>query len=266
MSDLGHNHSENFFSSWHLMPEAVLPVLLAALAYWRISRARANALPRASHLTFYLGLLSVVAVTITPIGANATQLFWCHMIQHMVLMMVTGPLLVLGTVDLIRPPSQWRSQRLAAIWEYATNPWFTWFAYAALIIGVHFTQLHEILMGQIWVHRLVEIPAYLIVAYLFYFNILDRNNPKRRISPAIAIFMLFFMMVPETLTGFFIYASPHSLYQDMFTLNDQRLGGALMWSGSMIIDAIWLAIAVSDWLKDDERRSREIDEEIARGN
>ena len=45
----------------------------------------------------------------------------------------------------------------------------------------------------------------------------------------------------------------------------QRLGGALMWSGSMIIDAIWLAIAVSDWLKDDERRSREIDEEIARG-
>ena len=37
-----------------------------------------------------------------------------------------------------------------------------------------------------------------------------------------------------------------------------------MWSGSMIIDSIWLSIAVREWLKSEEKRSREIDEEIAR--
>mgnify|MGYP003342879572 FL=1 len=71
-------------------------------------------------------------------------------------------------------------------------------------------------------------------------------------------------MVPETLTGFFIYAAPNSLYGEMFTINDQRLGGSLMWAGSMIIDVIWISIAVSDWLKSEERKSKEIDEEIRR--
>ena len=70
------------------------------------------------------------------------------------------------------------------------------------------------------------------------------------------------MMVPETLTGFFIYVSPNSLYQGMFTLNDQRRGGSIMWSGGMIIDAVWIAFAVYHWIKSEERASVLIDEEI----
>ena len=50
----------------------------------------------------------------------------------------------------------------------------------------------------------------------------------------------------------------------MFTVNDQRLGGSLMWAGSMIIDVIWISLAVSDWLKSEERKSKAIDEEIRR--
>ena len=91
----------------------------------------------------------------------------------------------------------------------------------------------------------------------------DRDNPERRITPALAIFSLFFMMVPETLTGFFIYVSPTSLYGSMFTLDDQRRGGSLMWSGSMIIDVIWLSIAVNDWMKSEVAKSKIIDVEIA---
>ena len=71
------------------------------------------------------------------------------------------------------------------------------------------------------------------------------------------------MMIPETLTGFFIYVAPHSIYNGMFTLNDQRRGGSIMWSGGMIIDTVWMAFAVYHWIKSEERASIAIDREIA---
>jgi cytochrome c oxidase assembly factor CtaG len=70
-------------------------------------------------------------------------------------------------------------------------------------------------------------------------------------------------MVPETLTGFFIYVSHGSLYNDMYTLNDQRRGGSLMWSGAMIIDTVWMSFAVYHWIKSEERKAKVIDAEIA---
>ena len=50
----------------------------------------------------------------------------------------------------------------------------------------------------------------------------------------------------------------------MFTLNDQRRGGSIMWSGGMIIDAIWISFAVYHWIKSEERAAISIDAEIAR--
>jgi len=116
-------------------------------------------------------------------------------------------------------------------------------------------------MNNSWMHSYVEVPLYFLIAYCFYFSILERDGVARRMSPAIAIFSLFFMMVPETLTGFFIYVSPGSVYENMYTLNDQRRGGSLMWAGSMILDAIWISIAVSHWIKSEERKALEMDAE-----
>jgi cytochrome c oxidase assembly factor CtaG len=76
------------------------------------------------------------------------------------------------------------------------------------------------------------------------------------------------MMIPETMTGFFIYASRYLLYPFYGTvvrpfgpgpLTDQQLAGALMWSGSMLIDAVWVSVAVLEWLHTEERRSHRID-------
>ena len=251
---MSHHHGQDFWSAWQVPPILTIGLLLLALIYLFTARS----LTRREQVAFWLGLFSAFAVIITPIGALAQTYFWCHMIQHMVLMMLTGPLLVVGSVNLFKP------NPINPIWRFCTNPWVSWLLYAGLMIGVHFTGLHSLTMGSSLIHEVVEIPAYIIVAYLFYYNILDRDNPRRVLSPATAVLMLFFMMVPETLTGFFIYAAPESLYDNMFTLDDQRLGGALMWSGSMILDSIWLVIAVSDWFASEKEKSRIIDEEIAR--
>ena len=244
-----HHHSQGLWGSWQLAPEIVLPIALVGYLYLKFGQAELR-----QKAYFFGGLASILAVVVTPVGARAMDYFSLHMVQHITLMMISGPLLVLGTPATFVPKSQ--------IFKFLTAPVFSWVTYAALMIGVHLPGPHNFIMNNPWAHTYIEVPLYIALPYFFYFNLLDRNLTNRRISPALSVISLFLMMVPETLTGFFIYVSRGSLYNDMYTLNDQRRGGSLMWSGAMIIDTIWMSIAVYHWIKSEEKRSLEIDAEI----
>ena len=200
-----------------------------------------------------LGLALTLAVTVTPIGFRALEVFTYHMIQHITLLMVVGSLLVLATTQNLRDRLNRNS-----FFRALTNPWLSYFLYAAMMIGVHLPPVHLFIMHNSWAHFYIEVPLYIIVPYLFYFNILESNLTNRRLSTAMSVILLWLMMVPETLTGFFIYISHESAYENMYDLNDQRLGGTIMWSGGMIIDVIWIMLAVYHWWKSEELKSKSL--------
>ena len=249
------NGGADFWASWQVAPEITLLLILAEYLYLRAVLKDQRWATVRERRFFLAGLLSIAAVICTPIGVRAADLFWCHMVQHITLMMISGPLLVLGTPGAFRPKNQ--------LFQLLTHPLGSWIIYATLMIGVHLPTPHQFIINHTWAHTFLEIPLYIAIPYFFYFNLLDRNLIARRISPAISVISLFLMMVPETLTGFFIYVAPHSLYNRMFTLNDQRLGGSIMWSGGMIIDTVWMAFAVYHWIKSEERASIAVDRQIA---
>ena len=250
-----HHHNIAIWGSWQLAPEILLPLVLLTYIYARLPKAL---ITRRQRAFFNAGILSALTVIVTPIGARAMDYFSLHMVQHITLMMITGPLLVLGTPSSFHPTNRF--------FEGVTHPAVSWLTYAALMIGVHLPVPHKFIMDNPWAHTFLEVPLYLLLPYFFYFNLLDRNLVNRRISPAMAVISLFIMMVPETLTGFFIYTAPGSLYDDMYSLNDQRQGGSLMWAGAMVIDAVWISFAVHHWIKSEEKKSRDIDAEIAGEN
>ena len=245
-----HHSTGSIWASWQLAPEVLIPAI--ALISWVF---RTSSLTKKQKVLLLSGSLSILAVVNTPVGARASDYFTLHMIQHVTLMMITGPLLVLGTPSTFAPKNKF--------FEIATHPILSWFTYAALMIGVHLPPIHNYIMYHSWAHDYIEVLLYIAIPYFFYFNLLHRTNIQSRISPAMAVISLFLMMVPETLTGFFIYASPHSLYDDMYTMTDQQRGGSFMWAGSMIIDALWMGMAVHHWIKSEERKGLEIDKEIA---
>jgi putative copper resistance protein D len=251
-----HHHESGIWVSWQLAPEVLLPLIL--ISYLYIQTTRRVPVANRKKYFFFAGIFSALLVILTPIGARSMDYFSLHMIQHITLMMITGPLLVLGTPNSFQPSN--------SIFKAATHPFLSWFAYALLMIGVHLPGPHNFIMENPWAHTYIEVPLYLALPYLFYFNLLDRNLVNRRVSPAISVISLFLMMVPETLTGFFIYTAPGSLYNNMYTLNDQRRGGSLMWAGAMIIDAIWMSFAVYHWIKSEEKKSRDFDAELAASN
>lgn len=250
-----HQSEIGIWGSWQLAPEIVLPLILLVFLYWRLPPGSVS---RQQKTFFYSGIFSALAVIITPIGARAMDYFSLHMVQHITLMMLTGPLLVLGTPNSFHPSHNY--------FRTASHPVLSWLSYAALMVGVHLPVPHKFIMDNPWAHTFVEVPLYLLLPYFFYFNLLDRNLVNRRIAPAMAVISLFIMMVPETLTGFFIYTAPGSIYDNMYSLNDQRQGGSFMWAGAMIIDTVWMSFAVYHWIKSEEKKSRDIDAEIAKKN
>ena len=201
-------------------------------------------------LYLIVAALLTLAVTVTPIGTQALDRFTFHMIQHITLLMVVGSLLVLATTQKLR--DQLNSN---AVFRFLSSQWVSFFLYAAMMIGVHLPKVHLFIMHHPWAHYWIEVPLYLIVPYLFYFNILESNLTNRRLSTAMSVIMLWLMMVPETLTGFFIYISNESAYGYMYEINDQRMGGTIMWSGGMIIDVAWIMLAVYHWWKSEELKN-----------
>lgn len=62
----------------------------------RLSAARGNAGKRWRGAAFYAGLAALALAVSSPLETYAGELFWVHMVQHVLLMMVAPPLLLVG--------------------------------------------------------------------------------------------------------------------------------------------------------------------------
>ena len=106
--------SDAIAASWSLPLWPTLALLLTALLYWRGWRVarltRAAELPAWRPACFFLGLAAVWLAIASPLDALGGLLLLAHMAQHLVLMSIAPPLLLLGApqVPLLRGlPRSW---------------------------------------------------------------------------------------------------------------------------------------------------------------
>jgi putative membrane protein len=85
-------------SSWPVeWPLAAIAITaLLYLLGGRMSATPSDAGKRWRGVAFYGGLATLARAVASPIDAYAGELFWVHMVQHVLLMMVAPPLLLLG--------------------------------------------------------------------------------------------------------------------------------------------------------------------------
>ena len=101
------------WTNWSLDPSLIY-VGIAGLLYVLGSRGRCRPRPLQA-AAFFAGLLTIVIALDSPIDAYADQLFWVHMLQHILLLTVAPPLILLG-----RPwPRMWRALPLDTRTEVA---------------------------------------------------------------------------------------------------------------------------------------------------
>ena len=140
------------------------------------------------------------------------------------------------------------------------------------MIGTHFTPFYSYALAHEAFHSYVEHPLYLGAGLLYFYPLVGANPVPHGPSPLVKIVSLVLQMVPETMTGFFLYTAPRVLYPAYATVDrpfgpgplaDQQLGGALMWCSGMVVDAVWIAVAVQAWLRSEASAGRRSDRRLA---
>lgn len=244
---------EALYSSWNWSFWTVLALGLSAWTYYRGWRLLHQHVPRhfsywrlASFLT---GLLLLLIAIASPLDAFSGMLLTVHMIQHLLLMMIVPPLILLGSPFLpilrglprrflkegLGPFLSW--PLLQKLGHFLTHPLFCLLAFTLTTLLWHLPVLYELaLRSQFW-HE-VEHTCFLSTAVLFWWPVIQ-PWPTRARWPRWA--MIPYMLVADlqntALSAFLIfyervlyptYAAAPRLF-GMSALEDQAAAGSIMW-------------------------------------
>ena len=253
---------------WTFAPLATGLVIATAVLYlwgvWRVgSRHPARPWPWWRTWLFVSGLAVIVVATQSGIGTYDDVLFWDHMIQHLLLIMVAPPLLVLGQpVTLLLHASRdplhtWVKRAVRSrVAAFLTWPPFTIAAYAATIVGTHLTSAMNVVMTNQLAHD-AEHALYLIVGYLFFLPLLGWEPIRWRIPYPMRILALIVVMPVDTFTGLVLGYSATGMTGMMSRswgpspVEDVHLGGAVMWIGGDAIMLVLIMTVFLAWSRDD---------------
>jgi cytochrome c oxidase assembly factor CtaG len=88
-------------------PLQLAPAAASAALYWRrcaTLSGTARAVPALRQWSFYGGVALIVAVLVSPLATYSEQLFWAHMVEHLVIADLGALLLVLGLTGPVLAP------------------------------------------------------------------------------------------------------------------------------------------------------------------
>jgi putative membrane protein len=247
---------------WSVPPMATLAIELTALVYlrgwWRLRRSGVSFVPAWRALAFLSGLLTVWIALASPIDALNELLLMAHMLQHMLLMMVAPPLILLGAplVPVVRGLPGLLRRTVAVpirLGHALTNPIVGVLLMGLVMFAWHTPRWYELaLRSEPW-HE-VEHASFLLVSLIFWWPVV-LPWPSRAQWPRWAMVpYLLLADLQNTLLSAILAFSDRVLYPSyaraprMFglsALEDQVAAGAFMWvAGSIvfIVPAIVLTI------------------------
>lgn len=263
-----------------LLSPPVLGVAVAAALYWRGSRRRLRAVDsrrrslRRWRTAAFVGALATVLVALAgPIDRLADDLFWVHMLQHVLLVMVAAPLLVLAAPwhELWRPlPLGLRRgvakpiarRRWAAPLRRAgaslARPIPAWIAFNANLLLWHWPGLYDLALRDEWVHDLEHV-LFLATAVLFWAQVWDSPPLRTRLSPFGRVVYVTAATVPSWLLAVILAMASTPLYPayaggagrpwGMSALTDQQLAAGMMWGPGAIPFSVAVFVGIYRWLQ-----------------
>jgi cytochrome c oxidase assembly factor CtaG len=238
-------------TQWQFAPVVtVLVVVAAGLYLWGVLRVRrrhpARPWPLWRSALFLGGLAVVVIATQSGIGSYDDILFWDHMVQHLLLLMVAPPLLVVGQpVTLLlhasrNPLHTWTKKLLRS----HVVTWITWpplgvALYIGVIVGTHLTSFMNLVLANEAVHN-GEHVLYLLAGYLYFLPLVGREPIRWKVSYPSRIFLLFIAMPVDAFTGLVLGSESGNPFPNLAVgrpgwapspISDVHIGGAVMWVG-----------------------------------
>ncbi|MFE3325891.1 cytochrome c oxidase assembly protein [Streptomyces sp. NPDC059176] len=239
-------------------------------------RRRGDAWPAGRTVSFTVGVLTVALVMCTKLNDYGMVMFSVHMVQHMVISMLSPILLLLGapvTLALRALPVAGRGRRgprellltllHSRYLQVITHPAFTIPLFIASLYALYFTPLFDFLMGSKAGHIGMMV-HFLAVGLVFFWPIMGVDPGPHRPGyvmrmlelfagmPFHAFFGIALMMASEPMVK--TYANPPaSLGID--ALSDQNAAGGIAWAFSEIPSVLVLIALVYQWYRSEQRQA-----------
>ncbi|GAA3398241.1 cytochrome c oxidase assembly protein [Streptomyces roseoviridis] len=253
---------------------------LAALGLygWGVARlrGRGDAWPVSRTVFFAVGVLSIALVMCTKLNDYGMVMFSVHMVQHMVISMLSPILLLLGapvTLALRALPVAGRGSTgprelllkllHSRYMRIITHPAFTIPMFIASLYGLYFTPLFDFLMESKPGHIGMMV-HFLMVGLVFFWPIMGVDPGPHRPGyvmrmlelfagmPFHAFFGIALMMASEPMVRAY-ENPPASLGID--ALADQHAAGGIAWAFSEIPSVLVLIALVYQWYHSEQRQA-----------
>ena len=206
---------------------------------------------------FIAGAMLMTIVLVPPIEPLADSSFAWHMTQHVVLMLVGPPLILLGAplllaVALPRPQVARRLTAAASspVGHVLFAPLTGWLVFVAVLWMSHFSPLYEAALDHRAVH-VFEHALYVGASFLFWASIVQVGYTPKPLPYAARMLYLFLAIPQGAFLGLALYAARYVMYPHYLSgrtpalaLADQQNGGAVMWiAGGLLLFIAFMCTA-----------------------
>ena len=262
---------------WSFEPTIVCGLALAVVAYvlaWRrgVLSARNDVTPwlksgRARPWYFAAGIIITFVALQSPIDRGGDEyLFSLHMLQHLLLMMLAPPLVLLGIVGITTPPAD-RFRLVRRAWWAITRPWSSVVLFNAVMLVWHIPALYDTTLATEPIHVLEHL-SFIAAGAVFWWAIVDpiRGPGTKPVSPLEKIAAMVVSGIPPTVLGLIFALSPVAFYGfyvsaprlwGISAVADQSYGGVLMLGLGNIIYFVAITIVFVRLLGDSARDEQE---------
>lgn len=274
----GKPHSfDDLWRAWSFDPLIVAGLVLSAWIYgqgifnlWR-ETGRGKGIKVWEAVAFAGGWFSMFVALVSPLHPWGEVLFSAHMTQHEILMLVAAPLFVLSrplVATLWAMPKTWRpragsllkSKSVNNIWHFLINPFVAWAIHAVALWIWHVPALFQATLKSDMVHTFQHI-SFFLSALLFWWAII--RGARGLMGYGAGVLYLFTTSIHSGLLGAFLTFAGTIWYPaysnsteswGLTPLEDQQLGGLIMWAPAGIVYIIAALFMFAGWLQESEKR------------
>ena len=263
------------WSDWNIEPTIAIGLLAMLAGYLFLTRDPGST-PNPDRVTtskqkasFIAGLVTLFVALGPPLDDWSDHyLLLAHMVQHLLLILLAAPLLLVGTPGWMLEPLT-RNRVTNAIGYWLTRPVIA-YAIANLVVVVwHVPTFYDAALRSQPMHVL-EHATFIATGILAWWPIAGPLPQWPRLPLSLQSLYFFAMTIPGSIVGAFItfaepgLYSPYDSARRIFNIDlatDQQAGGLLMW---VLVSTIYLGLITATFFKwanreeQNEQQAREI--------
>ena len=252
-----HPFTQFSWLKWSVHPSTVIGLLvLAAIYIIRAAQAGPDqSLSGTRKLSFFASLFVIFAALNGPIhDLSDNYLFSGHMVQHLLLTMLMPPLMLYGVPGWMLRPLL-RNRVLQAIAKRITRPIACYLIFNIVIAGWHIPAMYNAAMESHDIHILEHL-MFMGAAVLMWWPLASQLPELPRLAYPGQMLYSFLMTLPMSVVAIYIVMADTVLYpfyssapriMKLSPMEDQLLGGLIMWVPGGLIFMIIMTVVFFKW-------------------